>query len=91
MMPRHILTNQINIKVCSLFSTPLVQAFFKNSFFGTLMGRGVTKMGSAHVTPKVKLCMHTISKSVAPRVCLVKVPFLAFFLGGGGGGGGGLT
>ena len=78
MMPRHILTNQINIKVCSLISTPLVQAFFRSSFFGTFslytpMGRGVTKMDSTHVTSKVKLCMYTIIKSV------VKVPFLAFF------------
>ena len=36
-------------------------------------------MDSAHVTPKVKLCMHTIIKPVAPTVRLVKVPFWAFF------------
>ena len=33
----------------------------------------------AHVTPKVKLCMHTKYRFVVPWVCLVKVPYLDFF------------
>ena len=45
------------------------------------MGRGVTWRDSAHITHKVQLCVHMMFKSVAPRVCLVKVPFLAFFFG----------
>ena len=49
------------------------------------MGRGVTRKDSAHVIPNFKLvCMHTMIScfmSVAPRVCLVKVPFSAIFEG----------
>ena len=43
----------------------------------TPMGRGVARRDPTHVTPKVKLCMYTMS--VAPRVCPAKVQFLAFF------------
>ena len=43
------------------------------------MGRGVARRDPTHVTPKIKLCIHTIVKSVAPRVCAAKVPFLASF------------
>ena len=44
------------------------------------MESGVARMNPAHVIPKVNLCMHTIPcfRSVAPRVCLAKVPSLAF-------------
>ena len=31
----------------------------------------------AHVTQKVNLCMHTMFRSVGPRVCHAKLPFLA--------------
>ena len=45
------------------------------------MGSGVAKRDPAHVTHKVNLCMHTMFKSVTPRVCMAEVPFLAFFGG----------
>ena len=46
--------------------TSLVQVFFRSTLFGTFllympMGRGVTRRDPAHVTLKVKLCMHTMS------------------------------
>ena len=43
------------------------------------MGRGVARRDHVHVTPKFKLRVHTMFKSVTPRVCLAKVPFLASF------------
>ena len=45
------------------------------------MGRGIARRDPTHVTPKIKLCIHTIYhiKSVAPRVCLAKVLFFASF------------
>ena len=53
-------------------------------FFGTFsiylpMGRGVARRDPVHVSPKVKLVCIPCFKSVTPRVCLAKVPFLAFF------------
>ena len=43
------------------------------------MERDVAWRDPTHVTPKVKLCSIPCIKSVALRVCLAKVPFLAFF------------
>ena len=43
------------------------------------MGSGVAVRDPAHVTQKVNLCVHTMFKSVAPRICIAKIPFLAFF------------
>ena len=43
------------------------------------MGSGIARRDFAHITPKVNLFMHTIFKSVTLRVCMAKVPFLAFF------------
>ena len=40
------------------------------------MGSCVAKRGPAHVIPKVKLCMHTMNKSVASRVCLIIYRYL---------------
>ena len=40
----------------------------------------MAKHNPTHITAKVKLCMHTKFMSVVPRVCLVKVPFLTFFV-----------
>ena len=50
---------------CVLDPTPFVQVLFRNSFFGTFllytpMERGVIRRDSAHVTPIVKLCIHTM-------------------------------
>ena len=65
--------------------TTYVQSLFRSSsFLGhfslyTPMGSGVTMRDPAHVTQKINLCMYTIFKSVAPKVCMAKVPFLAFF------------
>ena len=42
------------------------------------MGSDVAIWDPAHITPKINLCMHTYFKSVSPRVCMAKVPFLAF-------------
>ena len=59
-------------------------ALFRNSFFWHYFtshtnGKGVSRRDSARVTPKVKLCMHTMFKFVAPKICLVEVPFLAWY------------
>ena len=45
------------------------------------MGRDLARWDPAHVTPKVKLCMHTMFKFVAPRICMAKVLVLAFWGG----------
>ena len=57
---------------------PLVQALL-GSFFYTPMGRGVAKRDPTHVTPKVKLCIHTIYQACHSKGLLAKVPFLASF------------
>ena len=90
MMPRHIHTNipmnqNIYNKMGFSGSNSLCPIFIQKSFFCgtsslyTPMGSGVARRDPAHVTHKVNLCMHTIFKSVAPRVCMAKVPFLALF------------
>ena len=35
------------------------------------------QVGPAYISHKVKSCMHPSFRSVAPRVCLAKVPILA--------------
>ena len=43
------------------------------------MGRGTARRDPAHVTPKVNCVRKSCFKSVTSRVCMAKVPFLAFF------------
>ena len=48
-------------------SPSIVQKFFLGTFsLYTQMGRGVARRDTAHVTPKVKLCMHTIFLVIDP-------------------------
>ena len=42
------------------------------------MRRGVTRRDSAHVTPKVKLCMHTVFKVCCSKGSSGQILFLAF-------------
>ena len=42
------------------------------------MGRGVTRRDFAYILAKSSCVCIPCFKSVAPRICLVKVPFLAF-------------
>ena len=43
------------------------------------MGKGVAWRDLAHVTPKVKLCMHTMFLICCSRICWPKYHFFAFF------------
>ena len=59
---------------------------FRISFFDvfslyTPMERSIARRDSAHVTLKVNCACIPCFKSIVPRACLVKVPFLAFFEG----------
>ena len=40
--------------------TPLCPSIIQKFFFYTLVGRGVARRDPTHVTPKIKLCIHTI-------------------------------
>ena len=44
-----------------------------------MVGSGVAKRDPAHVTPKSSCVCIPCFKFVAPRVCMVKVPFLLSF------------
>ena len=43
------------------------------------MGNSAARRNTAHVTPKVNWCMHTMFKSVNPSVSMAKVLFCGFF------------
>ena len=48
---------------CVRRSKPFVSSVTQKSFFDTslyTMGRGVARRDLTHITPKVKLCMHTM-------------------------------
>ena len=56
----------------SIFSRTFIFGFF-------IRERGVARWDPFLSILRMKLCMHTKFRSVAPRFCLTEVPFLSFF------------
>ena len=88
LMPRHTHVQTHEPKYTLMYisgSDPLGLSIIQiDNFFGTIslytsMGRGIARRDSAHFTFKSSCVCIPCFKFVAPRICLVKLPFLTFF------------
>ena len=58
----------------------MVQALFRNFFFFyTAIGRGVASRDPTHVTPKVRLCIHTIYQVCSSKDVLGQITIFGLF------------